>query len=224
VKPDWSSFQGPPSAHFEAARKAGYAFYASTDHSQEAGLQPPGRTSSRWIDTQRQAAAASSGEFAGLAGFEYSENDGPGGTGHINVFNSADLLNALAPGIGLSDLYAWLATTPPNGEGPVVASFNHPGPRQYDNWSLRDPAVTDVLTLLEVINSNNRIHYEGFVNALDHGWKVGPVAGNDNHGLGGILRQTSRTFVLKAPMRPRRLVLSITASWTYQAPGCALQS
>ena len=34
------------------------------------------------------------------------------------------------------------------------------------------------------------------MNALDKGWKVSPVCGNDNHGLWGITHHTSRTFVL----------------------------
>jgi hypothetical protein len=50
--------------------------------------------------------------------------------------------------------------------------------------------------MLEVINSNNKIHYPAFVSALDHGWKVSPVCGNDNHGIAGISRNASRTFVL----------------------------
>lgn len=50
--------------------------------------------------------------------------------------------------------------------------------------------------MLEVINSNNKIHYAAFLAALDKGWKVSPVAGNDNHGLWGITHHTSRTFVL----------------------------
>jgi hypothetical protein len=78
----------------------------------------------------------------------------------------------------------------------VVASFNHPGPHQYNDWAYRDPQITDIITLLEVINSNKSIHYAGFVNALDKGWKVSPVCGNDNHGVWGITHQTSRTFVL----------------------------
>ncbi len=131
-----------------------------------------------------------------IAGYEHSENDGPGGTGHLNVINSAEYLNALAPGIDLPYLYHWLPTVPANGEGPVVASFNHPGPHQYNDWDYRTPQVTDVITMLEVINSNNKIHYPAFINALDKGWKVSPVCGNDNHGLTGISRQTSRTFVL----------------------------
>ena len=41
--------------------------------------------------------------------------------------------------------------------------------------------------MLEVINSNNKIHYPAFINALNRGWKVSPVCGNDNHGLTGHL-------------------------------------
>ncbi|MEO7143138.1 MAG: hypothetical protein ABI165_06490, partial [Bryobacteraceae bacterium] len=163
-----------------------------------AAFQPPGAANPTWMAAKQQAAEATSANFVALAGFEYSENDGPGGVGHINVINSAGMLNALAPGIDLPYFYKWLETASPNGEGPVVASFNHPGPEQYNDWDYRDPKVTDIITMLEVINSNNKIHYEAFVNALDHGWKVSPVCGNDNHGLGGIARNKSRTFVLAA--------------------------
>ncbi len=193
LKPDWRKYQGFPSDHFALAKADGYDFYVTTDHSQEADMQPSGAA---WTDTKRQAAEATNSNFVALAGFEYSENDGPGGTGHINVINSAETLDALAPGVDLPYLYKWLKTARPNGDGPVVASFNHPGPEQYNNWAYRDPEVTDIFTMLEVINSNNKIHYAGFVNALDHGWKVSPVCGNDNHGLAGITRNTSRTFVL----------------------------
>lgn len=196
LKPDWQKFQGPPAAHYAAAKAAGYDFYAVTDHSQEAGLLPSAADNPEWLDTKKQAAAATDDSFVALAGFEYSENDGPGGTGHLSVYNTAGILNALAPGIDLPYLYKWLASAQPNGNGPVVASFNHPGADQYNNWAYRDPRVTDVITMLEVINSNNKIHYQGFINALDHGWKISPICGNDNHGLGGIARQTSRTFVL----------------------------
>jgi hypothetical protein len=193
---DWEEHQGPPSEHFRRARAAGYDFYIATDHSQEAAFQPCGPDNPAWSAIKQQASEATAADFAAIAGFEYSENDGPGGTGHINVMNSAGMLNALAPGIDLPYFYKWLKTAAPNGDGPVVASFNHPGPSQYGNWVDRDPEVTDIITMLEVINSNNKIHYDAFVKALDKGWKVSPVCGNDNHGLGGISRNTSRTFVL----------------------------
>ena len=196
LKPDWERFQGPPSEHFKMAKAAGYDFYITTDHSQEAAFQPPSADNSTWAAVKRQASEATTADFVALAGFEYSENDGPGGTGHINVINSAGMLNALAQEIDLPFFYNWLKSAPSNGDGPVVACFNHPGPDQYGKWAYRDPGVTEIITMLEVINSNNKIHYEAFVNALDKGWKVSPVCGNDNHGLSGINRDTSRTFVL----------------------------
>ncbi len=196
LKADWQEYQGPPSDHFRRAKAAGYDFYIATDHSQEAAFQPPSADNPQWVEAKKDAAAASDSSFVAIAGFEYSENDGPRGEGHINVMNTDGMLNALVPGVDLPYFYKWLATAKPNGDGPVVASFNHPTPDQYNNWDYRDPNVTDVITMLEVINSNNKIHYPAFVNALDHGWKVSPVCGNDNHGTTGITKNTSRTFVL----------------------------
>lgn len=196
LKPDWKQFQGTPAVHFAEAKEKDYDFYVTTDHSQEAGLNPPTRTNAVWITTHQQAIAATDNDFVAIAGYEHSENDGPGGKGHINVINSASYLNALAPDIDLPYLYKWLDTVSSYDGNPVVATFNHPGAHQYDDWAYRDSKVTDIITMLEVINSNKNIHYEGFINALDKGWKVSPVCGNDNHGLSGIKNHTSRTFVL----------------------------
>lgn len=196
LRPDWEEYQGPPSKHYRMAKADGYDFYVTSDHSQEAGFQPPSPSNPEWAASKREAEEATDSTFVAIAGFEFSENDGPGGVGHINVINSDGMLNALAPGVDLPHFYQWLQSAKPNGSGPVVATFNHPGPKQYGDWADRDPGVTDIITMLEVINSNNKIHYAGFVNALDHGWKVAPVCGNDNHGLTGIGRNTSRTFVL----------------------------
>ena len=196
LKPDWQKSQGPPAAHYALAKSKGYDFYITTDHSQEAAFQPVSPANPAWVAAKREAAEATDNSFVAIAGYEHSENNGPKGSGHLNVFNSSEYLNALAPGVDLPHLYKWLKTVPPNGEGPVVASFNHPGARGYENWAYRDPQVTDIITLLEVINSNKKLHYEAFVNALDKGWKVSPVCGNDNHGFWGISHHTSRTFVL----------------------------
>jgi hypothetical protein len=215
LKPDWQKYQGPPAEHFAAAKVNGYDFYVVTDHSQEAGFQPPAPANADWAATKRSARQATDADFVALAGYEHSENNGPGGVGHLNVINSAGYLNALAPGVDLPAFYQWLKTAPPDGEGPVVASFNHPGPHQYADWAHRDPAVTDVITLLEVINSNNKIHYEAFLNALDKGWKVSPVCGNDNHGLAGIKRQTSRTVVLATGRTKVAILEAMSCRRTY---------
>ncbi|RZU42385.1 hypothetical protein [Edaphobacter modestus] len=196
LRPDWKKHQGPPSEHFALAKENGYDFYAVTDHSQDAGFQPPSPANTTWMNTKREAAEATNAEFVAIAGYEHSENDGPNGVGHINVFNSAGYLNALDPGVDLPRLYSWLKTAKPNGAGPIVASFNHPDAKQYNDWAYRDAQITDIITMLEVINSNNKIHEKGFIAALDKGWKVSPVDGNDNHGTTGIARNTSRTFVL----------------------------
>jgi hypothetical protein len=42
-----------------------------------------------WPSAKQQAAQASDANFVAIAGFEYFENDGPGGGGHLNVINSA---------------------------------------------------------------------------------------------------------------------------------------
>jgi len=196
VKPDWQKFQGLPSAHFALARANNFDFYITTDHSQEYVFNPPAISNNAWTDTKRAAEEATDKDFVALRGYEHSENNGPSGQGHLNIINSEAYLNALDPRVDLPYLYNWLKTAKSNGEGSVVAVFNHPGPGQYNNWAYRDPEITDIITMLEIINSNDKIHYEAFINSLDKGWKVAPVCGNDNHSLTGITQHTSRTFVL----------------------------
>lgn len=206
LKPDWQKLQGFPAEHFASAKANGYDFYITTDHSQEEAFYPTNVNSLAWNATNKAARDATDSKFVALVGFEYSENNSPNGKGHLNVINSAVYINALEPQIDLPYLYNWLATVAPNGEGPVVATFNHPGPGQYNNFGFRIEKVTDIITMLEVINSNKNVHYEGFIRALDAGWKVSPVAGNDNHGFGGITSQKSRTFVL-ATQRTKLAIL-----------------
>src|SRR5690606_3883273 len=117
--------------------------------------------------------------------------------------------------VDIPAIYEWLKKASPNGEGPVVATFNHPGREQYDNWAHRDPEITGIITMLEVINSNKRVHYDGFVAALDHGWKVSPVCGNDNHNLWGISNQTSRTFVLAEKLEKAAILEAMRNRRTY---------
>jgi len=217
LKPDWKKFQGPPAKHFAIAKSMGYDFYVSSDHSQEAAFQPVSPTNAAWQDTKAAAAAATDSHFIGLAGYEHSENNGPGGKGHLNVINSAEYLNALAPGVDLPYLYKWLKTVPSNGDGPVVASFNHPGPQQYADWANRDSQITDIITMLEVVNSDKSIHYQGFINALDKGWKVSPIAGADNHGLPNMAKNRSkaRTFVLATNLSKDALLEAMKHRRTY---------
>src|SRR5205814_1167467 len=54
-----------------------------------------------------------------------------------------------------------------------------------------------------------------FVKALDKGWKVSPVCGNDNHGFWGISRHTSRTFVLATNLTKVALLDAMKNRRTY---------
>ena len=92
LKDDWKESQGPPAEHFARAKAAGYDFYITTDHSQEADLQPPAPDNAKWLATKRAAAEATDAHFVAIAGYEHSENNGPGGTGHLNVINTAEYL------------------------------------------------------------------------------------------------------------------------------------
>ncbi len=206
-KKDWQKYQGYPADHFALAKVNGFDFYAMTDHSQESDFHPTKADNTAWVAVKNAADKATDSRFVALRGFEYSENDGPNGNGHINVYNTSSYLNALEPGNELQSFYKWLENVSPGGKGAVVACFNHPGARQYNDWDYRDPKITDIITMLEVINSNRATHYEAFVNALDKGWKVSPVSGIDNHGLDPIKSAASRTFVL-AKKKTRESILN----------------
>lgn len=217
LKPTWRALQGPPKTHFRLARDAGYDWYVTTDHSQEPGFFPPSPLNPQWLASKRAASMATEFGFVGLAGFEYSENDGPDGTGHINVINSDGIVNALTPGFGFKQFYAWLARATANGAGPVVASFNHPDATSYGGFGGRTAALTDIVTMLEVVNSDTHIHEAGFIAALDAGWKVSPVSGLDNHGLGAIPTAQSRTFLLARADTKTALLQAMRQRRTYAA-------
>lgn len=198
LKPDWQNHQGPPAEHHARAKAAGFQFYATTDHSQETTLDPTSATNTAWVDSKNAAASATDGTYVGIAGFEYSENNGGTnpGNGHINVFNSNAYLDALESGMDLVYLYNWIATAAANGTGPVVASFNHPSSGQYNNWAYRTAAVTDVITLLEVVSGGDTSKETIWREANNAGWKLAPTCAHDNHGFWGITNFESRVGVL----------------------------
>ncbi len=218
IKSDWEKVQGPPRVHFELAAQNGFDFYCVTDHSQEAAFYPNDPLNIAWMLSQKEAELATPASFTGLIGYEHSENDGPGGKGHYNVIGSANYLNALDPGVDVPHFYQWLkenSVNPLTGD-PVVVTFNHPGPDQYDNWSFRDDEITDIITMLEVINGKLP-RFEGFISALDKGWKVSPVAGLDNHDTTGISKLEARTFVVAAHNTKSDILQAMRMRRTYAA-------
>lgn len=219
VKSNDATKNGLPKEHHQRAKAAGYDFYITTDHSQEVPFEPTSPTNAAWLDTKKAALDATDEKYVGIAGYEHSENNGPGGTGHYNVINSVDYIDALEPGIGVQEFYKWLKTQPD-----AVVSFNHASPDNYGKFAYRDAEVTDIITLLEVVNSNKNIHYPAFLAALDKGWKVSPVCGNDNHGFWGITHHTSRTVVLAKSKTQADIIEAMKHRRTYATLDANLQA
>ncbi|XMO85849.1 hypothetical protein AAFN75_13750 [Algibacter sp. AS12] len=216
LKENWDLFQGLPEKHYEEAKNANFNFYCVTDHSQEEAFFPDSKNNTAWAVAQKQAEMASNSDFTAFMGVEHSENDSNNGRGHFNVIGSSTYINAIRPGIDIPYFYNWLKENPKNLKtgNPVVVTFNHPDKKQFNNWAYRDDEITEIITLLEIINSK-KSKYEGFVNALDKGWKVSPVAGIDNHNYTEISKAESRTFVLAENNSPKAILNAMRKRRTY---------
>ncbi|MBQ7194078.1 MAG: hypothetical protein IJS07_00405 [Bacteroidales bacterium] len=183
-----------PQGHYGNAKAAGYDFYCITDHSQY-----PCYTEEAWADIQAQAEAFTDENFVALRGYEHSENDGPDGRGHMNVWGSTTFLNALADSVSIEFFQNWLAT---KANKEAFAGFNHPKTDAYNDFHCYDEAVRDRMKLIELINGKNPKFYKSFLKALSLGWKVSPVAGCDNHDANNIAKWPCRTGLLVTALTP----------------------
>ena len=196
------------SEHFRLAKAAGYDFYAITDH---ALAKYPDFTPRSYEETKRAADQATDKTFVAIAGFEFSENDGPGGKGHLNVLNTASYLDATGPKVNLPIFYDWLVK---NHTPTVAASFNHSGDGSYNGFDYLTPERRDEITMFEVINSG-KLHYGSYLVALNKGWRVAPIAGNDSHGTWRIGPHKYRTGVLAPSLMRDNLMQAMRARRVY---------
>ncbi len=197
-----------PADHFRKAKAAGYDFYAVTDH---ALAKYPQFTAQTYELTKREADRFTDSKFVGITGFEFSENDGPGGKGHLTVLNSVGYLDATGPNVNLPIFYDWLVTNQPT---TVAASFNHAGKDTYNGYDYLTPARRDGVTMFEVINSG-KLHYEGFLAALNKGWRVAPIAAEDGHGTWRLINDSYRTGVLATSLTRQNVMQAIRARRVY---------
>jgi hypothetical protein len=193
---------GTPDEAFDWARhKAGYDFYAITDHASQISQD-------EWESLGRSVAAKEvPGKFVTLRGFEWSHLC----FGHVNVFGTDDFVTSLRMW-DPDDFYAWIDA---NG---ALAQFNHPG-RVGDFQQLAFKAdLRDNFFAIETANKtdgNSQGRYLRFLpRALQAGWLVAPAANQDNHRLHTTSHRTviiapelSRAALLEA-MRARRLYSS----------------
>jgi predicted metal-dependent phosphoesterase TrpH len=200
------SEQNSPENHFALARQNGYDFYAITDHSQYDEYAPEA-----WEHIGRAAERATASDFVAMRGYEHSENNGPGAKGHMNVYGSPSYLDALEAGVDMPYFQNWLTERANSG---AVASMNHPGAGQYDDFACYNEGAREKITIFETINVNND-HYDRFVTALSRGWMLSPVAGCDNHGWQGIAKWVPRTGVAAKSLTRESLLEAMRARRTY---------
>jgi hypothetical protein len=203
----YSDGKGTPADHYGMAKAAGYDFYAITNH---ALAKYKAFTAQSYEDTKSDADKFTDATFVAIVGFEFSENDGPGGTGHLNALNTAGYLDATGKDVNLPVFYDWLATKQTT---TVAASFNHPSPNTYNSYDYLTPARRDAVSMYEVINSG-KPHYEGYIAALEKGWHVAPIAAEDGHGTGRI-KDSYRTGVLAPSLTREDIMQAMRARRVY---------
>lgn len=180
----FSDGNGTPEEAYQFARDgAKLDFFSLTDHGELLLIWP-------WDDKWEQIKEVAQkynqdGVFVALHGFEWSSPV----LGHINVINSDDFACCLWP-ISIEGICEWISERPE-----AISRFNHPGcyfqPWEQDHFELYDCAVKQMVGV-EMFNGGRSIReyfntkgYEGkirfFDEALQKGWMVGAVGGQDNH-------------------------------------------
>lgn len=188
------------------ASKDNVDFVAFTDHSNyfdssgsganpEGALGDPslmtGASALKWnaYVGEMDAFNAAGYDVLAIPGFEMTWSGGPG---HINTFNTEGIvsrnnatLNNKKNDAGMKAYYELLKDNPES-----ISQFNHPGTTfgTFANFSYWDPAIDEVITLIEVGNGEGAAKgsgyfpsYEYYVQALDKGWHLAPTNNQDNH-------------------------------------------
>ena len=199
-----------PADAYEAARRAGADFMATTDH--QGSL-----TSTAWATTLADAAAVNAafpGKFVAMPGYEAWVV----GIGEINVFNTpdwprgptgkgADKANSGHHGnrwLSLPELYDWLAEEPG-----AVGQWNHPtayagvSSENFVGFSGWSPTRDAGMGMIEVFN--DVVYESSYVAALDAGWHVMPTANSDTHAADWIRGSDVRTVLLAPSLTPADL-------------------
>jgi hypothetical protein len=195
-----------PADAFANAKRHGNAFFAMSEHSDNADLpvtaneeclgagvvtcpggdpHQPANALRKWDATAEQAAAATTADFTAARGFEWTSDR----FGHINVYFSRNDANAKADGgyATMDAFYQWFGRHPSLGGGnDGLATFNHPGDKKLHasdpalNWNdfAYVPEADDRMVGIELYNTG-RDYGDQYVRALNKGWHVGAVGAED---------------------------------------------
>lgn len=245
-----------PADYYRIAAQQGLDFFAGTEHSDTYApnifislgsdcfttpdnlltcLTPNDDKLRKWEATSEQAAAASTGSFTALRGFEWTSDR----FGHINVLFSQDITNAKLDGgyIDMGTFYGWLQRDPGTpllgGGSDALAIFNHPDDKKLSDsdpgrdWNLLAyvPAVDAQMVGMELFNSGTTgdtpdsgrkdRYADWYVRALEQGWHVGAVGGEDMHDTTWALPSHPKTVLLAADRSTASLRAALQARRMY---------
>lgn len=195
-----------PRDYYASATSYGLDFLGSGEHSDSADIpmvfseqclaptiadcaiadeENPADSFRKWGATLQQARAATTENFTGFRGFEWTSDR----FGHINVYFSRNDTNAkIDGGYGAMEaFYNWFARDPLlEGGADGLATFNHPGDKSLDetdpgfNWNdfAYVPAADARMVGIETFNGNKA--FDAFyARALDKGWHLGAIGAED---------------------------------------------
>lgn len=184
----YSDGRGTPMDAYEYARNNGLNFLIVTDHSnfldgvKKNNYEFDGDTNqyvekenSQWHKTRIEAELVNNKykDFLALRGFEMSSP-----TGHINVINTQSYVEGKKQIRTLDKFFSWLRK-----QQNIIVSINHPG-RSFKRLAYV-PDVDQIVTLIEVGNGAYPRRYKNtekyYFDALDMGWHLGAINGQDNH-------------------------------------------
>ncbi|MBI2567193.1 MAG: CehA/McbA family metallohydrolase [Candidatus Schekmanbacteria bacterium] len=184
-----------PAVAFQYARDtAGLDWMAVSDHAESYIGQ------ASWTATKEAADDYTvDGSFVAFRAFEYSNSM----QGHVCVVNTESWTNWEKDHL-ISYFFDWLANYPE-----AVATFNHPGSydifnNEFYHFNYRSD-IAPMMVGLEMLNSGSKFDsrdkgYDGQVSFLDEaiqkGWWLGSVSGDDAHDRVWGTRDVSRTGVL----------------------------
>jgi hypothetical protein len=185
----YSDGKGIPLEAYEYAKSKGLDFLIIADHSNFLdGVKDVNyeydilsnqyieKLNSQWHRTRLEAEIINHkySDFIAFRGFEMSTKE----WGHINVINSENYVEGKKQIKSMKEFFDWLKT-----QNNIVASLNHPG-GSFKNVKY----VTDldgIINLIEVGNGAYPRKYRRlekcYYKALDMGWHLGAVNGQDNH-------------------------------------------
>jgi hypothetical protein len=200
-------------------------FLAVTEHNHSTA----GMSLANYDVGRAQAAAANDdGDFVAIFGQEW----GFAASGHVNVFETEDLFG-WEPGnhdvfVAEGDypsLYSAILANPPD-QYPAIAEWCHPASGDFGGFA-QTPAGKSVVRLMALVNGPamsvatdesdvGNTNVDGlFALVLQAGWRVSPVADQDNHSANWGAATQSRTGVLAGVKTKAALLDAMAARRTY---------